>query len=1172
MPPFTRQEQRQSLRADNAGVTERALQQMLEDFDNYRRMMTTQNKDIIKTNMFGQQRIRHLESQVTALEEKITIQAAAKTKAEARSMQLEHELACIRIAFEFLSNTVTGNHRHTQSTSRDDFFQRVMPQPPPLPAAPVHGKSNLVKPLATEVPATITKNVSRPPSYSLGIVKEEHPSDQSPPSSPERNPRSHFVFGSHLGDVDESAANLYPPLPSPTPTDNSSAPSPVRTPDLDFPIALPLNLHGQGSGPLAGLNIHIETIEGQEQNFFQRVQIFNRPHLTRSDSASWSVNTPVQASPELPQEAEIVSQPASNCNSGTQVQASNRVTVRKRKHRDASEDVQPDRRQALSDTSNLQRSPEKGAGSPLSGKSKSSSVSVMSNTGRTSNRFDHVDTPLLRPSLRLDDENRESVQSEEEYLEKDRFATVPTGRKRKTTSSITRPVQMRSRSEDSCVCGKGLNVCNQTGTKQHSGGCKCLPCTCSDLHSPTGTSGASEPGSATPRGQHLPLQVQQSRSFEQVQSTAKALATITQQDPDENDIDKSDLKLKNLQDNEHEDTSEAESGRPTRRARSSVNYALPKLNTKMRKPDSTSTASEPSSRPSTTPRPSESASLSEKTAKRTLAATALKTAALTAVAQHKRKSSANSPSLHPEAFPQHQRARSRSSSSDVSIMSFTSGSSGTPILRSPAMAGSAEEKGKWTPSIATSATLSAAAAKLDSAVAMRKQDSEGTEKGEEAINGEAEPDRSGGSTTIVPTETSSSSSSNPPSDPPGPQSAELTSETSAGAGPRPTRRSSAAVNYALPKLNTKMRKPDPENSDAGTRRKSTNATGSRSTKKPGQPSKDTHHPEDESSDGESVTSERRDAGGRESTSAGVSANMAHYSNRTLRKSTIAPVSYALPKLNTKMRKPDEPQPEAGSATTESPKRKMARKAVSSGSLNTSASAESSAVASGPIPIKLTTRSLGRTTGASALAGPSALLPSPSIFAPHSPRTSLHAMLTHPPRERSGSSTSSGSTVRGGNSRMEAVWSSHEEQQEDEDEDEENDDDDDDDEAGLEDDVKEDEDEVQFHASLRADRDDQSSSESENDEDEGGGDADGEGEIDGDWYDDRMDPYRFSSDPPSSAIRGEIKTGSSSLLTAAHADSSVADAESNAAEVSGCAVGSASFDSNLSAYDSTVTYG
>ncbi|KAK0555524.1 hypothetical protein OC846_001684 [Tilletia horrida] len=948
--------------------------------------------------MFGQQRIRHLEDQVTALEEKITIQAAAKTKAEARSMQLEHELACIRIAFEFLSNTVTGNHRHTQSTSRDDFFQRVMPQPPPLPAAPVHGKSNLVKPLATEVPATITKNVSRPPSYSLGMVKEEHPSDQSPPSSPERNPRSHFVFGSHLGGVDESAAYLYPPLPSPTPTDNSSAPSPVRTPDLDFPIALPLNLHGQGSGPLAGLNIHIETIEGQEQNFFQRVQIFNRPHLTRSDSASWSVNTPRDP--------------------GTSFESSHRAKT------------------------------------------------------------------------------------------------------------------------------------------------------------PTGTSGASEPGSATPRGQHLPLQVQQSRSFEQVQSTAKALATITQQDPDENDIDKSDPKLKNLQDNEHEDTSEAESGRPTRRARSSVNYALPKLNTKMRKPDSTSTASEPSSRPSTTPRPSESASLSEKTAKRTLAATALKTAALTAVAQHKRKSSGNSPSLHPEAFPQHQRARSRSSSSDVSIMSFTSGSSGTPILRSPAMAGSADEKGKWTPSIATSATLSAAAAKLDSAVAMRKQDSEGTEKGEEAINGEAEPDRSGGSTTIVPTETSSSSSSNPPSDPPGPQSAELTSETSAGAGPRPTRRSSAAVNYALPKLNTKMRKPDPENSDAGTRPKSTNATGSRSTKKPSQPSKDTHHPADESSDGESVTSERRDAGGRESTSAGVSANMAHYSNRTLRKSTIAPVSYALPKLNTKMRKPDEPQPEAGSATTESPKRKMARKAVSSGSLNTSTSAESSAAASGPIPIKLTTRSLGRTTGASALAGPSALLPSPSIFAPHSPRTSLHAMLTHPPRERSGSSTSSGSTVRGGNSRMEAVWSSHEEQQEDEDEDEEDDDDDDDDddEAGPEDDVKEDEDEVEHHASLRADRDDQSSSESESDEDEGGGDADGEGEIDGDWYDDRMDPYRFSSDLPSSAIRGEIKTGSSSLLTAAHADSSVADAESNAAEVSGCAVGSASFDSNLSAYDSTVTYG
>ncbi|KAK0566588.1 hypothetical protein OC844_000653 [Tilletia horrida] len=441
--PVTRQEQRMSLRANGgAMMSDLALQQVLDEFDGYKKMMSAQNRDIIKTNVFGQSRIRHLEDQITALEEKITLQAAARTRAEARAQQLEHELSCIHTAFDFLSKTVSSHRNAEQRDSVEERRRNGGMSPPMMPLPPAHAKPNAIKVDQSNLLAGVVRPVARPPAFALGKIQEEHQA-APPPASPDRMIQLHqFTFGSQM---DEHGSLLYPPLPSPTVTDNSSAPSPVRTPDLEFPLTLPLRLPGSSSSALAGLNIRIEPSDADGTDVFQPLRT-SRPALVRSDTtSSWTVKTPVQTSPELPQSAEDTSNASS---SKANVDTSTvRVVARKRmqgrnsallsappsapstiiatsqrpsivgpsspwsgisadekgKRRSTSESSEETTRVVLSDTSNIPYIHREDAQAAKSGILKSSTlvVSVDGVARKQDGEHGHVDTPVLRPHFEL---------------------------------------------------------------------------------------------------------------------------------------------------------------------------------------------------------------------------------------------------------------------------------------------------------------------------------------------------------------------------------------------------------------------------------------------------------------------------------------------------------------------------------------------------------------------------------------------------------------------------------------------------------------------------------------------------------------------------------------------------------------------------------------------------
>ncbi|KAK0538776.1 hypothetical protein OC842_001195 [Tilletia horrida] len=1118
-----------SLRANGgAMMSDLALQQVLDEFDGYKKMMSAQNRDIIKTNVFGQSRIRHLEDQITALEEKITLQAAARTRAEARAQQLEHELSCIHTAFDFLSKTVSSHRNAEQRDSVEERRRNGGMSPPMMPLPPAHAKPNAIKVDQSNLLAGVVRPVARPPAFALGKIQEEHQA-APPPASPDRMIQLHqFTFGSQM---DEHGSLLYPPLPSPTVTDNSSAPSPVRTPDLEFPLTLPLRLPGSSSSALAGLNIRIEPSDADGTDVFQPLRT-SRPALVRSDTtSSWTVKTPVQTSPELPQGAEDTSNASS---SKANVDTSTvRVVARKRMQgrNSALLSAPPSAPSTIIATS--QRPSIVGPSSPWSG----ISADEKGKRRSTSESSEETTRVVLSDTSNIPYIHREDAQAAKSGILK--------------SSTLVVSVDGVARKQD--------------GAHGHVD----TPVLRPHFELPRTDSQGSSEGRRSP--------------------------------------------VRSDDESEQNDDLAAQGGRPTRRARSSVNYALPKLNTKMRKPDNESSALQAAAKVSALRPASASGSLS----RRTSANAALRTAAMTVASQSKRHSTAaGSTALKSQLSPaQHARSRSRSSSSDVSIMSFTSGSSATPLMRSPNLPEHTEQVERRN-------------AFLDASVAMNKQDSEGTA----SPSVDAEQDRSAGSTTIVPTEPSASSS-----DP------VLPAEEHERSAARPTRRSSAAVSYALPKLNTKMRKPEPSSEGPAARRSTSgkpavsrsNPTSALSTKKTrasrGKDSTDMGTDDEGEEDADSDDQDSDDGHapqhGVDSESANVSANIAHYSSRTLRKSVVP--NYALPKLNTKMRKPDEANGSvrgrsasaemvfrapgtlaggelglaASAGVMESPKRKATRRSASTDNLAGSALSASRATS---IPNE-TPKTWSRATSASAngapLGGPASTSFGMSGLSPTaiSPRTSLHAMLTtthqlsaahhHPARERSGSSTSSGSTVRAaGNAggfgaegfalSRNSSWAE---------------DDDDAEEEGQEDGgADEHEGQDASGSETGEESDDESYSPSsppvqhghdmgedvagEEGMDYVGGDGgDDDDDDDGDFgYDDRMDPLLFSDSPfrssgaePVTPARKHRQRGNQG---AADDGEAAEAADSTAGGASALAVGSASFDSSLSGYDSTAILG
>ncbi|WFD01016.1 hypothetical protein MYAM1_003776 [Malassezia yamatoensis] len=100
MAPVTRCEARASHTGLEHGVQ---LEQILENFEQFRRKHIAQNRDIVRANTLAQLRIRELEARVLALEQERAEQSLEYGKQQAHAQRLQYALDCVRVGWETMA-------------------------------------------------------------------------------------------------------------------------------------------------------------------------------------------------------------------------------------------------------------------------------------------------------------------------------------------------------------------------------------------------------------------------------------------------------------------------------------------------------------------------------------------------------------------------------------------------------------------------------------------------------------------------------------------------------------------------------------------------------------------------------------------------------------------------------------------------------------------------------------------------------------------------------------------------------------------------------------------------------------------------------------------------------------------------------------------------------------
>ncbi|WFD32914.1 hypothetical protein MSPP1_003967 [Malassezia sp. CBS 17886] len=130
MAPVTRRESKRLSGAgsvDTDAVSTLSIEQILDNFDQFRRKHIAQNRDIVRANTIAHMRIRELESRILTLEEEQARQTLDASRRTAHIRHLEYALQCVRVGWDTMGHAL----RDAGIRGTPDASASVTLAPPP---------------------------------------------------------------------------------------------------------------------------------------------------------------------------------------------------------------------------------------------------------------------------------------------------------------------------------------------------------------------------------------------------------------------------------------------------------------------------------------------------------------------------------------------------------------------------------------------------------------------------------------------------------------------------------------------------------------------------------------------------------------------------------------------------------------------------------------------------------------------------------------------------------------------------------------------------------------------------------------------------------------------------------------------------------------------------------
>lgn len=168
----TRQE---SQRLSGADASAMQLDEILSNFEQYRRKHAAQNRDIVQANALAHARIRELEARVLQLESECAEHKLAAGRQSAHVRCLEYTLECVRVGWETMAHALRDCGVPTPQRTRERAAS-ALPTPPTVQTRQIV--------LQDDRPTTRLPAAYATPLASEWIQEEEASSSPTPSNSP----------------------------------------------------------------------------------------------------------------------------------------------------------------------------------------------------------------------------------------------------------------------------------------------------------------------------------------------------------------------------------------------------------------------------------------------------------------------------------------------------------------------------------------------------------------------------------------------------------------------------------------------------------------------------------------------------------------------------------------------------------------------------------------------------------------------------------------------------------------------------------------------------------------------------------------------------------------------------------------------------------------------------
>ncbi|KAN0064281.1 hypothetical protein ACQY0O_002412 [Thecaphora frezii] len=153
------------------------VENILDNFEAFKRKHIAQNREIIKTNALAQMRIRELETKIETLESEREAQALASIHLRAKVSRLEHAVSCVRTGWDVIARGLGALNADLATPTTGAFagleldMAIVGPEPQLRP-----GNRITLDPSA--LPAGVVRSIARAPDPNLVDLAEDEDEDE----------------------------------------------------------------------------------------------------------------------------------------------------------------------------------------------------------------------------------------------------------------------------------------------------------------------------------------------------------------------------------------------------------------------------------------------------------------------------------------------------------------------------------------------------------------------------------------------------------------------------------------------------------------------------------------------------------------------------------------------------------------------------------------------------------------------------------------------------------------------------------------------------------------------------------------------------------------------------------------------------------------------------------